>query len=969
MNLNQRWLFDCPGDRINEVICKGVVANLMQLRVSENIHPHINTTDLSEIIDVARALDVPQYHNTTFDSVFRKRYPIAASFGERPNTLLQPRNNPTNLGKIREFSLHCLACDFFLPEGSKPNLSSSEVEHINLLIHMSCNWQEQDKQQQLVNLDNLFPDSMSVEALAASIDEISNSTSDDIDDYRKHEALVVLKKLYWVYKTSLTTIGMAKPTKTAEPKPRKPKSTPSTEGHHLRPNGFLGGRGAEALPTPSAQSALSWLLNCAPQSDIECAAVLLTVLAGITGQSHDFLLNTIVGISHKGTLESVTFSGNDVAVANRHVVTRVLTTNFQGGASEVSTSVTKTYQLPPTAWMARAQEYLADSPSLKRLLEEKTVLKELVREHAPGFTTDKFRGAMIQAILEYKMDLPLTQLITGEKLQSSSAALNYLAFTKEYGEATINHAIGSLYDSIIPANAIISEELFGAPKAGVPRFFLDAPLTILENKRIQARKLKHPSRTLGKHQLLAEAALGLLCITSSHRASEALVDLTINDLAQSIQFVLHRDKRTSPDYYRRGSVYPDLAAGALTEYTDFLHIELKKRRLDGNDIYYQNVSRAVSGDGPLFFSAPGFPELGVNLLLEDLYGPNCPRDLHRHIASTELRNLGAPPALIESHLGHNASITIVGTDGVASPAELSTQLLPYLNRLFPIQQSKPYRSKVLPSSPLHKAAYFQLLQEAEDQSDRTFFWSKIKGINPGTDFRNLEELITLAINTAAPSALDRPSEAVITLEHSAEMRKLVLGYCHGDLPKAAAALTSLWGRLTDLREQEGVKLTRPTPANWFVSTAYPINRSHLAAFEQLETLRDLYRKAFQGSNTYDATLHAFVLFGNCPSYEVAREWISGASSDDAKETPEGAIIFPYKDGESRTISGVSFQVFSRYFKKPVGKPTAGTDFSWCGPLGPKDIEETAHYARTIEIPDLHLDYINDEMTSPRKLEP
>ena len=901
--------------------------------------------ELAETLSRARALEPPTgYHQQEPNKALRKRYPTFTAF-----SFQAARPNRDNL--VFHAQLY-LALSFY----GKIDVEQSETEQANVLVFVARNTSGFQEATLLENLDSLFPTSFDRLSIEDSIDKISNAHSDSIDDNRKREALLVLRGIlrYIRHNNTDTPESLGAPSAIVD---QASKIKLATAGHHIRPDRMHGGRGIEAMPNSAAREAMRRLRGSTEKSDGERAAALLLIIVGNTGFSFDFLVATLLGIAHEGVVRGVRLEGSTVVIAVEHLAKSKLPRERPSFHQSVATEFTLKLGLYSESEVDFLRDYLNSSPLPEELKRQSKAVAKDLRNHVPFFTIEKFRGSVIQAILNTNHDLPLTQLLTGERLQASVAALHYIAYTRGQIEGTYLKALNSLYGDLAPSHISITEEYVGAPKAGISRHSFNAVLTDLVAQIKAAKNYKKPSLQVKKHRLLSKATLVLFAITTGHRPNDNILGLTMNDLSLSSQLVLLRDKRTGPKTFRRLAVLPDITRSALLNYVDCLNrmTQLPPSHLSAE--LRKRAATALAGHGPLFFQPLEQGELSLPSLLKthtlfEAHGT----DIYRHFVSTFLRREDAQPLLVETHLGHNLSTPVLGEFGSSSPEELASHLLPALNSLFP---STSLKRKRLPIGLYQKisAAGLQQLEIKEREMEEQLFWKDVP-YSPDSAIRNKEELAFEAISNICPKVKTNPADVVISRRDAASMRERVISACYPNIRDAKNAVAELWMRLTDLRETYGAEVARPSHSRWFLASTLPINQSHIRAYEQLEALRTAYLDSISAKPTYENVLHAFVLFGDCPSYKVAEQWFLSAQSEHARTASNGAMVFPSEGGESRTVAGIPLQIFSKFQQSRVRRPSKYLADHWLLGLGKEDIEMTARLGRSMEKPSLLVDIIN-----------
>lgn len=560
---------------------------------------------------------------------------------------------------------------------------------------------------------------------------------------------------------------------------------------------------------------------------------------------------------------------------------------------------------------------------ISNILAARDVIRDDVRQHVDRFSELRIRGALAQAVLARRLDLPLAQLLMHDPMGSSCEALHYYGTDQKTLQNLYDTAVCDLYGDrwVAPSNPD-PDRLIGAPLAHAavkhaPAFaqwiktLPDQPISPQLPKRIQ--KAAH------RHNRLCFQLIWALHIATGHRGNADLDQITRRHISLAARAVLYSDKPADPSGYRRLCIYPNVVASLLHEYLDQLRKLAETLTAHDQNAAAQRTLGALGGDNGLFFRLTASNDdrlVPMNCSIRDIWSQVAPDGMPvnsvRHSLSTYLREQGITGIWVEQQMGHVAELALLGQEGPVSVAEMRQVLEPALDGFMHFcgfaAPSKQKHSTYL--SPYHRdisslwAAHRACLKEDERRLK-----AQLRIDPEKTKSDPLQTLITRVLSEHVPGYDPRRPPPDTYLE-TGQIRKLaeVLTRAVSRTSDVRPAIRQLEGRLRFHRHRHGWRLTIPQRLYRPVATPLAITPAALQAYDTLQVLRrDLIRqwRRHGPGDSIAASALTLILWGQITDYSSLKSIVSGIA--DARWCPEfDCLLIPRADtGESFAVTGLA----------------------------------------------------------------
>ncbi|MGB0921384.1 MAG: hypothetical protein ACPG1C_08700 [Alphaproteobacteria bacterium] len=493
----------------------------------------------------------------------------------------------------------------------------------------------------------------------------------------------------------------------------------STSGHNLRLEKRFSANPKDVL-RPQHRTKLSQYFGkaCEDEDPLRTGAANLWACVALTSHGFDHLLQSLLPApfaDNPHRLVSLELSdGNVIAhIKMRDGLKLAKIKEFGDRASnQLLLELPQSLHSP----LSRLKDHLggmkdmeALQPALNAIFLEKDKIRDELRALTnKHFNETRLRNTMVHGMFHLNQDIALAFLLSGERLETSDAALNYITWSTHQVNFMWRDTAQRLYGPVIefpkmsvadmPIGSQIASVLTNNnPKAG----------SRLPHRPKLKPGPKQPDQLIERLNVLALEAAQAFLIATTHRGSAQFTAITAGDISLHRRMALIADKRVDLGLFRRIVFFNETTAVRLVRY----HLALKSilERLDNDEALAQALGKrekeciraAIDGTGPLFLhiklakkTASIRPvdakEVWSSQLRRQYDDPKLARaETHRHIYSTKMREFGCPPLLIEASMGHQAGPVFIGAGGLASPSEFLSELEPHLDQLFEWHGIKP----------------------------------------------------------------------------------------------------------------------------------------------------------------------------------------------------------------------------------------------------------------------------------------
>jgi integrase len=739
----------------------------------------------------------------------------------------------------------------------------------------------------------------------------------------------------------------------------------NNHGHRIRFKRALAGRNTEAFSETESYIAMCELVKFVAKSPSQSAARLLYILCALFGRHFDELGKVIMnaeGLNDAdGDIIAIRRNDNVFTLEVRHILaSRIPELPEELLEHKCRHSFELSVTIPSLPDLDIAWHYLTTceksllSDRIDQLLEAKDKLKALFRKTSLSrFTETRLRGATIQAVFVHDYDLPKTQLIFSEATEASLAALHYISWPQEELQRAINEANSLLYKELLPTQPIGTQVRIGADKSQIRRSVLAASVEWFNTTQRSLRKLSS-TRWRDRHARLVDSTLHVLGVGAAHRFNHDLAHLTINDLCLAFGLVIFRDKPAESTMYRRIAILPTAVIAMLQRF--IAHLEFLQCAPDHAvpPQISEYAAQALSGEVPLFWhiddgqvTTPNPRDHFKTLLDNDLIEPN----ICRHFNSSGLRDMGAPPLLIELHIGHHVRDPLLGKDGLISPKEFGDTMRPYLDTLLesfgyivpansePIYIRRPYSKREL--SHLHETEIKADRRQLSDQLGKA-----VNQLKAAQRRKIIDESIKQVIPKFDGKALPKNTE--ITKDQALDIRRSLIDTIKNDFTAIYRACRQLRKRLRILAETPGCSVDLPPPITWNIRPPLPITRAHCVAADQYAHLEQRLLEYCKGENIDRALIakSALILWSHCRTYKEATIWLDAFLVTPLIKGADFQII-DLPEGESRTIGGIAYILCLAWLRHGATDTKAYVSNIFGRGFNQETIEATVHYAHWI----------------------
>ncbi|GAB3375065.1 hypothetical protein GCM10027567_13430 [Spongiibacter taiwanensis] len=749
--------------------------------------------------------------------------------------------------------------------------------------------------------------------------------------------------------------------------------------HHIRLNRAFAGMSSEAFTDPQARQArqaMKCLLALPALTPEREAAKLLWILTALYGRPFDELAPALIGGSDNevasapnGGIISIERQGDAVVVTIKHIIASSLpAAPLHQLASPVQTQFQLRCQLPDDVSLEDGWAFLASADDanidakIDQLLAAKDQIRSALRDAVERFTETRLRGSVLQAVFMQEYDLPLTQLLFSERVQGSLAALHYISFSDENLHTRWHRAIQTLYGEVMPAPSIdrISTRV-GAPKSGIRPAVFDNAIAEMNRLQKSLRRLS-PSNVaehLGRRAQLACTALGL---GAAHRFTFELGQLRSHDLCLTYGLVIFRDKPSDSAVYRRLAVIPSFALAYLFQYLSYLS-EVVSGVIHAPSRIKKDAKSALNGARPLFFQVDGdeICDIDPAQWLRSYLPSGIDINQMRHLQSTLLRELSAPPLLVEAHLGHGFQGIVFGDYGLVSPKELATTLRPYLNQFFEDLAIQAPKSVKAPPHLWVSSKKLKALEEAEQESDTKLLLGQIQEEIKGGLLRSRRELITEVFAQHIPgySPARLPQGTIVTENTALAIRDTLIARTADNLLTSYRVCREARIRLKSHRSDPGCKIALPAATAWDVRPPLSITRANMVAAGQLTALEQSlldYIARGEPVDRYLIARCALMIWGTCHSFKKTETWLAALAATPLIKGADFQVI--EIEGQARTLAGPALLCCLAWLR--LGGEASNSEPSriFGAAISVATLEATVAYARRITLPPLYADIIN-----------
>jgi integrase len=704
-------------------------------------------------------------------------------------------------------------------------------------------------------------------------------------------------------------------------------------GHHARLNKMHAGSSDESFSKQQAELAIEFLLRYHGDSNAERVASLVWKLVAITGHHFDDLLNCLTGgkLKESKTLDSIFRSGGEVHWVSHHLIGERLPDPSR--REETLRSFTLKACLPPSEYDDGAWQLLAKSIANDAFIDEILTAKKHIRKVArkqPGlgeFTESKLRGSLLQSVFSLDYDLPLTQLMFGERIQHSAAALHYIAWDQRALQNALNLALYGLYGERLPSPRMDTQRItVGAPKANTSAdIFRQARewFNICQEVVQQPLGIKNREE---KHNTFAQTSMHLLGVSTAHRQTNDLRTLRVGDLYLDKGLVLYRDKPSDSAVYRRLACIPTQAGIYLSKYLYHLRVLLEQAHRKGLPAVEKQCQEALTDSGPIFFLIRGEECLDIEPPSELLTQHGMERDdcnMARHLQSTQLRTLGASPLLIEAHLGHHIFGPLFSNAGFVSAEEFADALRPYLDTWLDTAGYKPAKHITAEVLKIDRSGFdFKAMVAEEQAADTALFRSQArKQLSESLSIKDRSELIHTAIGKVVSNYAKQSPPRKISLSNDElqTIRNLVGGADYSNLINLQRTFRKLLLVLNKLRSDYEWTFESPPSMVLDVKQPLSITRGHLAAASFCNDIKQSLIDDAKDSPVFDdhlALLKSLLLWGQAKNLDEARA-IAEAIKGDRYQPINLSYVVNLKGSmkdSSRSVGGIPALFAARWIK-------------------------------------------------------
>jgi len=416
----------------------------------------------------------------------------------------------------------------------------------------------------------------------------------------------------------------------------------------------------------------------------------------------------------------------------------------------------------------------------------------------------------------------------------------------------------------------------------------------------------------------------LLSISSAHRQTKDLTTITLNDICILAGLAIYRDKPSNAAVFRRVACFPSQTIRYLQKYLLHLETLLRHSSQKGLIDIADTCRAATDGSGPLFFeltdeatttaiTAPSQIALDAGLNSEQV-------NIARHLQSTKLRDFGAPPLLVECHLGHQISGPMFSSNGLVSPLELSRTLRSFLDRWLSEAGYQPAQHlRETPRIPTNRGTDFRILVKQDQQADAQQLGAQLrKGLREALPRQQRQSLVDSCIQSEVPSYSPNNPPQNISLNYNqvVSIRGQIGTHPHSNLASIERSLKQLRQTLKRLRMEKGWKIDMPAHSALTTQPPIPITSGHIAAANCVYELRKSLIKSALNSEFSDDVMFsaALLLWGQANSIEQAIS-IAAAVHDKSFIVIDYAwVIYGQEDlkDSSRSVGGIPLLFAKRW---------------------------------------------------------
>ena len=771
----------------------------------------------------------------------------------------------------------------------------------------------------------------------------------------------------------------------------------AVRGASMRLTCLWGDMSQEALHPIEARCCMRWLLARKAKNEAEEIALLLWILVGTTMHRFDNLLlgfgGEIPGATPNPELQ-ITVNGTHITVAldviqgiNFDSVPEGSQFYFNKTGSRVSIQIDLNQcNLDPKCLLKLASARTERDTLIQNVLTAKDEIQSALRhEVCDVFTDNHFRGGLYQAIFTITRDIALLQLMTGELLGFSDAALHYATFTSSQIQSALNSGLERQYENLFtPAPIIENNLLIGAPTSA---FRIEAIRSATTGLLMELQSTDDDSPTkerwIEEHNNLIDYIGWLLMLNFGSRNQADLPAMTLKQLSLTIGCAVLYEKGSDPSIFRRVAAVPAFTVGEI--YRLIVHLRaLAARFRKSNATLYQALrlqcQDILNGDQPFLQklnacdnSELQFVPWNGKALVRELFPPGVANDICRHVMATRMR-INHPAALVEAQLGHAIGYDLYDRSSIVEipllVKSLQGPLTDFLQDCgFPTETlyTPPPRLEYSSHQPKEWFTYHPSVEEIYNEDANRIRNMRASPTNQAdkTDAQSALESV-LCEFCDVESIEQLPKKRAVSKDECKGIYRNTLSRVSGGVKSLRAAATAVKVRLKQLKDTHQWSIDLPGQLFWEIRQPPDITHFHLLAYESLAALRIAVSKenrpAQQDLLMSFFGLHILIHGGAGSSWEEVYEVLCHASQ--ASISPEmNALVVPVSSPteESRSLSGLSMMALIGW--RQCGRPVVAREQflvgvtqilprSWRGecPNAAGPLELLVRLGRAVEIP-------------------
>ncbi|WP_269621191.1 hypothetical protein [Zhongshania sp. BJYM1] len=746
--------------------------------------------------------------------------------------------------------------------------------------------------------------------------------------------------------------------------------------HWIRYSNLIAGSGREKALNYELKSTFEHLLSVEPSNDYCYAAQWLWMLTISNNRPFDAITNYFFKEhgyeNNNGQIESITTSNNVITISTHHPIESKLD---KLDSSQPQHELIRIRTLLPSRvdseHAMRCIKRIVNEGELSKLIEEKNNLaKEISKSAYREFTESRVRGCLIHSVIKQKYDIPIAQLIFDEPLNFSYASLHYIAISNQEIQNIINIARNEIFGDLLPTPPLDADANSGQKVGSLIAQQYEKTLDLTskwfcKNQRLLQKKGKQ--HWVARHNMLASNTQHIVFISTGHRGYSDFQDLRLQDLSLAAGIAIYRDKPSDPTILRRLVVLSKTTLAYIFIWIEHLEAIIQQKSIPPH--VKEAAQEALNSTSPLFFTIGELAPHSIALHdpIHPIRGliPKVPRNIARHLVSTELRRSNLKTMMLETHLGHNLALTINSPNGLLSPRDLHTEIAPAIDSwladkgyITPPKQKLPKNIKPLkPPSALVNA-------EITDDVKKIRKLLKVE-VNAAKGTISINKLVDMLLTNSLENYTDDNSSPPDP-EKIVAIRKTLIESLPASPLLWVYACRVLRTKLRSYYRNKGWKIPKIIAVGILLNPPPRITCGHLSAYDSLVQIRNDFLKqvksSFSKERVYTYTILSLLLFGPCTSIDQAKLWLKKIALN-GFHIVQGSIVCDIdEDNGSRSISGLA-AIFVVNWIQNCSKQRSKFNKKLALPYTPRFIEECVSLASVVEYPQILADVRSDDLIS------